>query len=397
MPPDNNTAEGAATARPSPGDMPTRNCPPPRHRKRTRGGTVVEIRRPAPEPGQLPAGWIRASDAPESRSVDWLAPNRLARGHVTYLYGEEGIGKSTWWVYVVAKLTQGGHLVVLIITEDGWEDTVRPRMEAAGVNLDNVILLNTAEDPDDFEMGIPGPRWLTEQKLPPVSLVVIDGLADATIAANGSVPKHAEWRPVINAWKRYAKQNNNAVVALGHTNRDTLNGTRGAVGLSGQIRQTVRLNLLAQRTEDGNLAIGVEKANICPSDQPVELFTITEAITAGITVTIAEPAGTGEQTAQQMFSTLAARSHVAEDDAERERLDGCLADLVDLLDGRQGNDRWMPATEASELLAKGKSTSATRWTQSQIDRARTRAVKDGHMETDRPKKPGPWFWRRITT
>src|SRR5690625_4000769 len=181
---------------------------------------------------ELPAGWIRASDAPPSKPVDWLIPNRLARGHVTYLYGEEGIGKSTYWVHLVAYLTRLGYIVVIIITEDGWEDTSRPRLEAANANLDNILIFNVAEDDDDFEMGIPGPNFLLEQQLPPVALTVIDGLADATTVINGALPKSVEWRPVLNAWKRFAKKTNSAVVALGHTNRDTLNGTRGAVGLS---------------------------------------------------------------------------------------------------------------------------------------------------------------------
>jgi hypothetical protein len=388
----NHQRADGAIARPSPCDMPRRNCPPPRRRKRTRGG-VIDIR-PRTEPANaLPKGWIRASEAPPSRPVDWLVPNRLARGHATYLFGEEGIGKSTWWVHVVAELTQNGHTVIVVLTEDGWEDTARPRMEAAGVDLDNVLMLNAAEDADDFEMGIPGPKWMETQQLPEVALVVIDGLADATAAVNGSLPKATEWRPVINAWKRYAKKTNAAVLALGHTNRDTLNGTRGAVGLSGQIRQVVRLNLLAQRTEDGQLAIGVEKSNICRSDQPVELFEIVESTVNGITVTTATPAGNGDQTPQQMFAELAAKAHTPDDAAESERLDGCLADLVDLLKGHQGNNGWMRATDCSDLLAKGKGTSGTRWSQSQIDRARTRAVKEGHMETNRPKNPGPWFWR----
>ncbi|MBP2455190.1 hypothetical protein JOF57_005103 [Mycolicibacterium lutetiense] len=341
----------------------------------------------------LPNGWIFASEAPPSRPVDWLEENKLARGHVTYLFGEEGIGKSTWWVYVVAKRTRAGEYVVVIITEDGWEDTARPRMEAAGVDLTKVIMLNVAEDADEFEMGIPGPAWLTEQELPPVSLVVIDGLADATAYVNGSLPKATEWRPVITGWKRYAARHHAAVLALGHTNRDTLNGTRGAVGLSGQIRQVVRLNLMALRTEDDRLAIGVEKSNICRTDQPVDLFEITEATSAGISVNICRPCGLGDATAKELFQVLAAQPHVTEGEAERERLDGCLADLIDLLKGRQGNDRWAPTTEITDLLAKGKGTSATRWSQSQIDRARTRAIKENHIETDHPKVPGPHYWR----
>jgi len=341
----------------------------------------------------LPKGWIYASEAPQSRAVDWLVENRLARGHVTYLFGEEGIGKSTWWVHVVAERTRAGEYVIVIITEDGWEDTVRPRMEAAGVDLTKVVMLNVADDADDFEMGIPGPRYLTEIDLPKVSLVVIDGLADATAAVNGGLPKATEWRPVITAWKRYAARQHAAVLALGHTNRDTLNGTRGAVGLSGQIRQVVRLNLMALRTEDDRLAIGVEKSNICRTDQPVDLFEITEATSAGITVNICRPVGVGDSTAKELFGVLAAQSHVAEGEAERERLDGCLADLVDLLHGRHGNDGWVPTPEVTDLLAKGKGTSGTRWSQSQIDRARTRAIKDNHIETDHPKVPGPHFWR----
>ena len=165
-------------------------------------------------------------------------------------------------------------------------------------------MLNASDDPDDFEPGIPGPHRLLVEELPPVSLVVVDGLADAAIATRGQLPKHGEWREVINAWKKYARSSRAAVLALGHTNRDTLNGTRGAVGLSGQIRQTVRLNLLAMRDHDGRLAIGAEKSNICRTDDPVDLFDVVEdETTEGITVTIARPAGIGEHDAKHCSPT----------------------------------------------------------------------------------------------
>ncbi|MGC5245397.1 AAA family ATPase [Gordonia sp. DT219] len=343
----------------------------------------------------LPDGWIRGSDAPRSRPVKWLVQDRLARGHVTYLFGNEGIGKSTWWVHEAAKITAQRQFVVLIITEDGWEDSVRPRAEAAGVDLDFVLVLNVAEDDDDFEMGIPGPGWLIGQELPDVALVVIDGLADATAVVNGGLPKATEWRPVITAWKRYARRRGAAVLALGHTNRDTLNGTRGAVGLSGQIRQTVRLNLLAQRDEDGRLAIGVEKSNICRDDLPADLYEITETAIGGIATTVATPVGIAEQSAKEMFSTLAALPQVAEDEATIERLDGCIADLVLIVESECDGDGWIETTHAQELLQKGKGKSTAKWSPDQIARARTRAIKEKFIEADHPKVPGPWFWRRL--
>ncbi len=341
--------------------------------------------------------WLKASEAPEAEVTDWLIPDRLARGHFTYLFGEEGIGKSTWWVYIVAQLTQRGENVVLLITEDGWRDGVRPRLEAARVDLDRVYMLDVAEDAGDFEMGLPGPQYLTDDtELPDIALVVIDGLADAATEHSGKLPKPNEWRPIINRWKRYARTRNAAVLALGHTNRDTLNGTRGAVGLSGQIRQTIRHNLLAQQDEDGRLAIGVEKSNLGRTDGPVELFEVTEAETpGGVKTTVVMSVGFGDQSAQGMFSTIAAKPKTAEDEAEGEQLDGCVGDLVEIVERESNTDGWITRESAAKLLETGKGESRTRWSASQINRARTKAIKEKWIETKQPSIPGPHYWRRI--
>lgn len=362
----------------------------------SRGAELVASGKYTPAP-ELPQCWMFASEAPTSQPTDWLVRDCLARRHVTYLYGEEGIGKSTWWVYEVAKLTQDGHYVIVIFTEDGWEDTLRPRMEAAGVDLTKVLLFNVSDEPDDFDPGIPGPKYLLHENLPDISLVIVDGLADAATAGNaGSIPKATEWRPVINDWKRYARRHNLAVLALGHTNRDTLNGTRGAVGLSGQIRQAVRHNMLAQRDEDGHLAIGTEKSNIARNDKPVDLFDVVEVETPqGLSITIAKPVGIGERDAKTLFSIMAAQSHVADDEAAAERLDGCIADLVMLVKEQHEDDGWIWAHTAQDMLQKGQGNSKTRWSPAQVDRARTDAVKRKHIETDRPVNPGPWRWRQL--
>src|SRR5699024_9039827 len=71
--------------------------------------------------------------------------------------GEEGIGKSLWWVTVAAHITTGRPLpaiglpagdprnVLLILTEDLWGE-VRSRLEVAGADLRHVKVLCSAAD-----------------------------------------------------------------------------------------------------------------------------------------------------------------------------------------------------------------------------------------------------------
>ncbi len=77
--------------------------------------------------------------------VTWLWPGRIPLGKLTILDGDPGLGKSTITLDVAARVTcglpmpacdQGSALppakVILLSTEDGLADTIRPRLEAAG-------------------------------------------------------------------------------------------------------------------------------------------------------------------------------------------------------------------------------------------------------------------------
>ncbi len=75
-----------------------------------------------------------ATDLKPAAQPRWLAKDRLPRAAVTLLVGDEGIGKSLLWVWVVAAVTTGKPLpafgiparepspVIIVITEDGWQD-----------------------------------------------------------------------------------------------------------------------------------------------------------------------------------------------------------------------------------------------------------------------------------
>jgi RecA-family ATPase len=90
----------------------------------------------------------RGTDMAESEPVTWrLAPGYLAAGKVNLLVGDEGIGKSLWTIRALASVTTGKPWgpftiasdpadAILIATEDGWMDTIRPRLEVVEANLD---------------------------------------------------------------------------------------------------------------------------------------------------------------------------------------------------------------------------------------------------------------------
>jgi hypothetical protein len=79
--------------------------------------------------------------------VDWLWQDRLARGHLTLLASDPGMGKSQITIDLAARLSKGAHWplgptmkaasTIFLCSEDSIADTIRPRAEAAGANLDN--------------------------------------------------------------------------------------------------------------------------------------------------------------------------------------------------------------------------------------------------------------------
>jgi hypothetical protein len=104
-----------------------------------------------PEP-RPPGVFLRVSDV-ESKRVSWLWPGRLALGKITVLDGDPGTGKSILYCDNAARVStgrdwpdgspsiQGG--VVIVTVEDDIADTIRPRLEAAGADLDRVVVLQT--------------------------------------------------------------------------------------------------------------------------------------------------------------------------------------------------------------------------------------------------------------
>jgi hypothetical protein len=93
----------------------------------------------------------RASEL-EARACSWLWPGRLALGKLAILDGDPGLGKSLLALDLCARVSTGRPLpdgqpgpgpahVLVLEAEDGPQDTVRPRLEALGADLDRVLVM----------------------------------------------------------------------------------------------------------------------------------------------------------------------------------------------------------------------------------------------------------------
>lgn len=218
----------------------------------------------------IPKRW-KASDLKPAEQPRWLAKGRLPRAAISLLVGDEGIGKSLLWVWIVAAITTGRPLpefgiparhpqhVLLVVTEDDWTTTVLPRLQVAGVDLDYVEVI-CAEDDGSGAPVFPRDLYLILEADPKPAVVVVDAWLD-TVASGLSVKDPQQARRALHPWKEVATVTDAAVLLLTHTNRVDSGNARDKYGATGELRKKARLTLFAQQDDDGNLIVGVEKSN----------------------------------------------------------------------------------------------------------------------------------------
>lgn len=328
-----------------------------------------------------------AADLTPAAQPRWLAKNRLPRAAVSLLVGDEGIGKSLFWVYLAAAITTGKPLVgfgvparnpahvFVVVTEDDWSTTVRPRLEVAGADLDMLRVI-CAEADGSGAPEFPRDLSLIADADPAPALVVVDAWLD-TVSARLSVkdPQHA--RQALHPWKDVATTTDAAVLLLTHTNRVASAKARDKYGATGELRKKARMALFALRDDDGNLVIGPDKANAAASVtasrftvRGVPHFAATEDHDG--TMPLLVYVGDTDQTAQQLVADdyTAGRGSVADDHP----IIGWLASYL------AGGPRWardgFAAAEAEGFSA------------DQVKRAKKRL----HVESQKPGASG-WFWR----
>jgi AAA domain len=175
---------------------------------------------------------VRLSDL-RSNGVAWLWPGRIAQGTLCVLAGDPGLGKSLVTLDIAARATRGAAWpdesgvapvtsVFLMSTEDDYSTTIRPRLEAAGADLERVSavlgmgsgqgsgrtqrLLDLANDLDHLR------EKLSRTSEP--RLLVVDPVA--SYLGTTSENANAEIRRLLTPLSALAQETNTAMVLVSH-------------------------------------------------------------------------------------------------------------------------------------------------------------------------------------
>ena len=176
---------------------------------------------------------IRASSVRET-AISWLDDGRIARGKLTALSGDPGLGKSKLVAEWVARASRGEALTpsgresppinTLMLGEDDISDTTCPRLTAAGADLDRVYFSDSLEE-------VAG-----DVKTLQIGLVIIDPIAKFLGALNSADAVRQRIYPLVET----AKQTQAAIVLLRHLvksgRRSALHAGAGSVGITGAAR-----------------------------------------------------------------------------------------------------------------------------------------------------------------
>jgi putative DNA primase/helicase len=204
--------------------------------------------------------------------VAWLWRDLVPLRKVTVLAGPPGQGKSTFATHLAALASMGsapGHLagqpahVVIASAEDDPEDTIKPRLVAAGADQRLVSLMDMREQGPDGPVGgliqLPRDALEVERAVQRVGarLVVFDPVV-AFLDADHSAHREQDVRAALAPLKAMAERQDCAVVAVMHPNKADGNDPLRRIANSGAFTALARSVLLLgpdPEDEDGDRRI----------------------------------------------------------------------------------------------------------------------------------------------
>ena len=215
-------------------------------------GLMVE----AYDTGSRDGGLRKLSDI-EAKDVEWLWENHIPLGEITILAGDPGVGKSYFSYFLGAQVSTGGTWpntpnraiesgkVLILSTDEDPNYCIRPRSDAAGADIDKILVLEGARDKRGRIRIINLTRDIHRledilKKDKSYRLLVIDPLSDYV----GRIDQHSygDVRWALNPLLVLARKYHVAVVGIMHCNKNTslqvlyrIMGSMGFMAMAGSV------------------------------------------------------------------------------------------------------------------------------------------------------------------
>lgn len=224
----------------------------------------------------------------KTEKVRWLWKRRIPRRKVTILDGDPGLGKSLLMLDIAARITTGRKLpfghpaavgsVIILSAEDGAADTIRPRLEVAGADLNRISLMGQIYDNGEhrsFELPRDLDKLEAEIRRLNAVLVIIDPLM-AYLPSTVNSWRDQDVRRALAPLAQVAERTGAAIVVIRHLNkipgRNPLYRGGGSIGIIGAVRSGL---LVAPDPEDPDIRVlASTKANVSARPQSLR-FRIT--------------------------------------------------------------------------------------------------------------------------
>jgi hypothetical protein len=212
----------------------------------------------------------------DREQVRWLWRDRIPLGKVSVLDGDPGTGKSTLTLTIAAKVSTASPFpdgtqperadVILLSGEDDIADTIRPRLEAAGADLERCWVLPDVhpEDKPPRPPELPADLFLLEDlvKSKAAALVVVDPLM-AFLSSQVDSHRDQDIRRVLASLGYMAGRTGAAVVIVRHMNKgagSALYRGSGSIGIVGAAR--AGLLVAPDPDDDGRRILAMTKSNL---------------------------------------------------------------------------------------------------------------------------------------
>jgi len=170
------------------------------------------------------------------KPIDWLWEKRFAKGKISFISGDAGVGKSQLTANMAAIITQGNNWpdqtkcnpgnVIFLSAEDNAEDTLVPRLMAAGADLQKIALIdsvkrlianeNSIEDLFDINADIAElNNFLASMQ--GVSVIFIDPITAYVGDIDDS--KNTQVRATLAPLSKLAELHNISIICISHNNK----------------------------------------------------------------------------------------------------------------------------------------------------------------------------------